>query len=205
MMRFSALLVFLLCVSASAETCTETVVIDSIEYQIPVQWCGQQIDTAELAKPEDLVKLPAELCYEGRRIYVTSATRKALMLMAEAARSDSVHLMVASGYRSAPYQARIIQRRIDNGQSFDNIMYSVAPPGYSQHETGRAVDFRANGVFGHTETYRWLAAHAAEYGFTETYPNVVGSSHPWEAWHWYFTPIPPDSTTDSEPPPSNDR
>ena len=49
---------------------------------------------------------------------------------------------------------------------------SVARAGYSEHNTGLAVDL--NGVletFDETPEYRWLQRHAHEYGFVLRYPE----------------------------------
>ncbi len=48
----------------------------------------------------------------------------------------------------------------------------AAPPGYSNHQSGHALDLNtsASGV------YAWLTNHAAAYRFARTVPS--------EAWHW---------------------
>jgi D-alanyl-D-alanine carboxypeptidase len=86
------------------------------------------------------------------------------------------------------YQRRVIARRMAEGKSFEAVTAYVAPPGYSQHETGRAVDLTAGErPFAQSATYRWLRQNAADYGFVETYPKDSPGPHPWEPWHWYFT------------------
>ena len=184
-MRWAVIIALWCGVTVAAEICTESVTIDTTQYAVPAQWCGNRIDSSELADPAQLVRLPTELCYQDRGIYVLPETRAALVRMANAARADSIFLVVSSGYRSVAYQGQIILRRLRSGADIETIMASVAPPGYSQHHTGRAVDFRNNGVFGESRVYRWLKAHAGKYGFIETYPNTASSPHPWEAWHWY--------------------
>jgi len=54
----------------------------------------------------------------------------------------------------------------------------AAPPGFSNHQMGMAVDWHANGplIGSHDNAgYKWLAAHAKDYGFY---------NFPQEAWHW---------------------
>ena len=172
--------------------CRDSIVIDSVTYALTDQWCGQRLDSADLAKPSGLVQLPQKCTFAEYRIYVTPATREAFVRMAEAAARDSVDLIADSGFRSPAFQRRIIRRRLAAGDSFARIVHMVAPPGYSQHHTGRALDLvPSEAVFAKTRTYRWLKKHAGQFNFHEAYPDSPDHRHPWESWHWLF--IPPDS------------
>ena len=140
-----------------------------------------------IAVKADLVRLPERFCFEDYRIYVMPAARDAFVGMAGAALKDSVHLIVDSGYRSGEFQEKIIKRRMAAGEDFEAVARFVAPPGYSQHETGCAFDLvPSEARFAHTETYAWLSEHAAEYGFVETYPEDSTHTRYWESWHWYY-------------------
>ncbi len=175
----------------------ETVVIDSIEYQVSEFWCGQLLDSSEIALPIDLVQLPQELTYEEYRIYVLPQARDALVVMAEAALKDSIELIADSGYRSLSYQRLIVKNRLAAGDSFEEIQTSVAPPGYSEHHTGRALDLcPSEARFAFTDTYCWLTEHAAEYGFYETLPENPAAPLTWESWHWTWREPPPATNED---------
>jgi D-alanyl-D-alanine carboxypeptidase len=174
---------------ARADDCVETIMIDSVEYRLSEQWCGTKLDSAEIAQPGTLVQLPQANTFEDYRIYVTRATRDAFVAMATAAKKDSVQLIADSGFRSPGFQQRIIKRRLEAGETFERIISMVAPPGYSQHHTGRALDLvPSEARFAHTPAYAWLTAHAARFGFHETYPDSPDGLHPWEAWHWVYVP-----------------
>ena len=59
-------------------------------------------------------------------------------------------------------------------------------PGYSEHQAGLATDINSVEVsFANTAEFRWLQAHAAEYGFILRYPDgleyITGFSY--EPWH----------------------
>lgn len=69
----------------------------------------------------------------------------------------------------------------------------VAPPSYSEHATGYALDFavRPEGncpdvdpCIAETAAGRWLLAHAPEYGFELSFPNGNPQGVTWEPWHW---------------------
>ena len=95
-------------------------------------------------------------------------TAKAFKVMAHAARKAGVELAVRSGFRSHAKQTRLY-RQYRRGTG--NL---AARPGYSQHESGRALDL----VVTREQTYRWLIAHANAFGFHRT---VRG-----EPWHWEY-------------------
>jgi len=187
------LAVFVLCVAVAgstvAEGCDETVVIDSVEYNVGERWCGQRLDSTAVADPTTLVRIPEQFCFEQFRIYVRPVVRDAFVLMAEAAAADSVDLIADSGFRSATFQARIISRRMEEGDTFERLIRFVAPPGYSQHETGRALDLvPSEARFVYTPVYEWLKENAAEFGFVESLPEDTSGFAARESWHWYYLP-----------------
>ena len=187
-MQLNIIISILLLFLTSCDETDNTIVIDSVEYKIPANWEGKEIDSSLIADPEKLVQLPQENTFEDYRIYLNKEARDAFVIMAEAAKSDSVTLIVDSGYRSANFQIRIIKRRMEQGDSFERVMKFVAPPGYSQHETGRAVDLVPSEVrFAKTKTYEWLQENAGKFGFAETYPEDIEPKSRWEPWHWYYT------------------
>ena len=62
-----------------------------------------------------------------------------------------------------------------------------APPGYSQHSTGLAVDFSpVSDSFENTSGYTWLKANATTFGFKESYPKGSSKGAGFEPWHWQF-------------------
>jgi D-alanyl-D-alanine carboxypeptidase len=71
----------------------------------------------------------------------------------------------------------------------------VAVPGTSEHQTGLAVDLRSPGgrgtSFDNSREWRWLRAHAQNYGFVLRYPDgltkVTGIG--FEPWHWRYVGV----------------
>lgn len=183
-------------VPAAAQECADTVTIDSVAYRVPPPWCGKRLDDSQIADPDKLVRIPQEFTYQDWNIYVTPETRDAFVSMAKAAKKDGIRLKVDSGYRSAGLQTRLIKRRLHKGERFDKIAAMVAPPGYSEHETGTAVDLvPSEARFAHTDAYAWLRENAAKYGFRETYPEGKEDGVYWESWHWRY--IGTDSLSDA--------
>ena len=172
----------------------ETVRIGGQEFEVPPQWQGLRIEEKPPARKE-LAAVPRSLAKNHGLIFLRRDARDALVAMAAEAGKEGVALTIDSGYRSIRYQKKIIARQLAQGKTFSRITRFVAPPGYSEHRTGTAVDFTpSNWRFAATPQYHWLTAHAASYGFTETYPEN-GHRHPWEPWHWRYRPVGHHSAT----------
>ena len=174
---------------AVKNNCDEKINIDGIDYPVPERWCGKKLDNSTLANSKKLARVPHELSFENFKIYITPETKKALVKMAEAAKKDGISLIVDSGFRSIWYQKQIIRRRLEAGEKYEKLISFVAPPGYSEHHSARAVDFvPSEARFAHTDIYKWLKKNAAEFGFYETYPEDATGFTPWESWHWVYQP-----------------
>jgi len=187
------LLPLLLSIACSADEIKNTVsvpeyvVIDNHNYLVPEQWQGKKIDTTQMPNPKDLVQIPDENTFEDYRIYVRRETRNAFLFMVQAAAKDSIYFIVDSGYRSIAFQRRIILRRLKKGDDFGRIVKMVAPPGYSEHHTGYALDFcPSKAKFAYTATYQWLSENAGQFGFVQSLPEEDNNTTYWESWHWVY-------------------
>ena len=91
----------------------------------------------------DLVEVGPNLV--GRMQHLTPATARKWNELQAAAAEEGVQLLMVSGYRSIAYQARLIRKKINAGQSVSDILAVNAAPGFSEHHTGRRID-RQNGA-----------------------------------------------------------
>src|SRR5690606_31205051 len=113
-----------------------------------------------------------------------------------AARADGIQLYIVSAYRDLERQAEIIRRKQRQGLPLERILAASAPPGYSEHHTGRAVDINTPGCraleeeFEHTEAFRWLTRRAARFGFTLSFPRGNRYGYIFEPWHWLYIESP---------------
>ena len=112
---------------------------------------------------------------------------------------------VQSGYRSAEHQATLYWRQVNrfrnngygNTEAQSKAGTIVKRPGYSEHNSGLAVDmggsgnFRLEEDFKYTEAYKWLIAHCADYGFILRFPegkeNETGVIY--EPWHYRYVGV----------------
>lgn len=127
-----------------------------------------------------------------REQFATPNTAAAWTTMRDAARQDGIELQLISAFRSVDYQCTLIQRKIERGQTLDEILRVSAAPGYSEHHTGRALDLNTPGCdmlteqFEETEAFAWLCGHAGRFGFTLSYPRDNPYGIDYEPWHWAF-------------------
>lgn len=143
-------------------------------------------------EPAALVPIGADI--HGREQWLQPRAARALARILEAAHVDAVDLQLVSAFRSIEYQLGIIERKLARGLSMDEILHSSAAPGYSEHHTGRCVDFTTPGyaaleeAFETSPAYRWLHRHAGGFGFTLSYPRGNPHGIAYEPWHWCWNP-----------------
>ena len=117
--------------------------------------------------------------------------------MYRAAKKDGVTLTPFSAYRSVARQKisldSLVNAYIAEGYSREKAQAlaekEIRPPGTSEHNLGLCVDIvDTYQGFENTKAFRWLQAHAHEYGFILRYPKdkeaVTGITY--EPWHWRF-------------------
>lgn len=101
---------------------------------------------------------------DGKLVEVRTA--QAFGAMRAAARSAGVNIVIVSGFRTMDQQ-RYLYNLYLSGRG--NL---AARPGYSNHQSGLALDLNTSS----SGVYNWLSRNAARYGFRRTVPS--------EAWHW---------------------
>jgi D-alanyl-D-alanine carboxypeptidase len=132
--------------------------------------------------PPDLVSVGG-----GQMMRQEAAT--ALQQLFAGATAAGYKLQPLSGYRSYTTQQSVYAREVaTNGQAKADTQ--SAKPGYSEHQTGLAIDVGGGGCniedcFGTTAEGKWVAAHAHEYGFMIRYvpgkEDITGYRP--EPWH----------------------
>ncbi len=144
------------------------------------------------APPEDLASVGT---YHGRAVQLRPAAAQKFQEMAAAARSEGVYLIPISGFRSiADQEYLFFQRAQDQALRPQERALVSAPPGYSEHHTGYAVDIGDGTApatalqesFETTLAFRWLQAHAARYGYELSFPQGNSQGVSYEPWHWRF-------------------
>ncbi len=118
------------------------------------------------------------------------------LAMVDAARMEGVNLVPISGFRSlADQEYLFFQIKAQRGQVSTERSEVSAPPGYSEHHTGYAVDIGDGNVpathlspnFERTAAFKWLQANAAYFSFELSFPRNNPQGVSYEPWHWRFT------------------
>jgi len=120
--------------------------------------------------------------------------RDSLLKMREEAKKDGIYLVFLSGYRSINLQNDIFYslKSIRNQEAAERARVS-APPGYSEHSTGFAIDigdatqretdFETD--FENTDAFGWLIKNAAKFHFKLSF-NKDNKYIDYEPWHWRY-------------------
>lgn len=134
----------------------------------------------------------AEVDGSGNLHLLIPPAAKAWHSMKKAAAKERVILEIVSAFRTIEDQIDIIRDKIDRAMPMETILTLSAPPGFSEHHTGCAIDINTPGCaareapFEETEAFRWLAANADRFGYTLSYPRGNRWGFIYEPWHWFF-------------------
>lgn len=150
------------------------------------------------APPEQLAVLlvnkthPLPIAYEPDALdnfegyQISKSINAPLLALFMAAGAQSINLSVNSGYRDAERQKQIFDERVSQLGLLE-AKASTALPGYSEHQTGLAVDIGDD-----SNNYSWLEVNSWRYGFIQRYPegseDITGYSY--EPWHFRYVGIP---------------
>lgn len=114
--------------------------------------------------------------------------------MVDAAAAAGIRIIPISGFRTIADQEKLFQRQIRRQGNEVAAAQLSAPPGYSEHHSGYAIDVGDGNqpsadlkfAFEETPAYRWMQQNAGQFGFELSFPrnNIQGVS--FEPWHWRY-------------------
>lgn len=130
-------------------------------------------------------------CSEGEH-YLAGEAKEAYDKLCFASLEDGMNLSVTSSYRSYQDQEEVYNSYLElYGKSY--VEKYVATPGYSEHQTGLALDVKSknSSIFGNSEEYKWMVNNSYKYGFilryTESKKDITGYNS--EAWHFRYVGV----------------
>ena len=143
--------------------------------------------------PDDYIANLVE--YNGK--LVDSSIINDLDNMFKDAKKDGVNLKINTAYRDKEEQKDIYDRRIKayknegmtDKAAIEKTNSEVQKPGYSEHETGLAIDFsNPSNPEDNEPMWEWLNANSYKYGFILRYPkdkiDITKVSN--EEWHYRY-------------------
>ena len=190
------------------------------ENTVPANALGLTADEARTLLADPLMvlvnhtnKMPDDYTFDTKECGSATAVNKTLqtvacdafLAMQKAAAADGVTVWMQSGYRSVKYQTSLYEKKTqyyldkgyDNAAAKEKAAAVVNPPGYSEHNCGLAADLNSpehTGLdedFENTAAFRWLCAHAGDYGFILRYPKDAEDKTEiiYEPWHWRYVGV----------------
>lgn len=207
-------------VESSSAASFSTVSSSDVENNVPANALGLTAAEAQAILNDPLMilvnhtnQMPESYTFDTKECGSSTAVNKTLQTVAcdaflalqKAAADDGVTVWMQSGYRSVAYQTKLYERKTqyyrdkgyDEATAREKAAAIVNPPGYSEHNCGLAADLNSpehTGLdegFENTAAFRWLCAHAGEYGFILRYPKGAEDKTEitYEPWHWRYVGV----------------
>lgn len=138
--------------------------------------------------PKDLVKISSVYSYGEN--YIKEEVLDNFIAMFNSAKEENLTLIINSAYRSFKEQEDIYNSiKLTSGSKVDE---KAARPGFSEHQTGLALDiitYNSKGSeFDSTDEFKWLQENAHKFGFILRYPkdkeHLTGYNY--ESWHYRY-------------------
>lgn len=154
------------------------VVVDPVR-RLPTDWA-----------PDDLVAVD-DLAFRAGALEVRALLVHDLRAMHAAATAAHARFVVTSGFRSQERQQRLWTAEVERLGTPSRAAAGMARPGRSEHQLGTTIDVvdpslpRLTPDLVDTPAGRWLAIHAADYGFVVSYPHGERATTCYkpEPWH----------------------
>ena len=130
-------------------------------------------------KPDDIKDVINWYAYGNQSI--KEEVYNQFIKMYNTALNENLRIIINSSYRTYDEQ-----KNIHNNSSDDY----AARAGFSEHQTGLALDFTTTKgvIFEETDEFKWLQTNAYKYGFILRYPkgkeHITGFSY--EPWHYRY-------------------
>ncbi|MDQ1547761.1 MAG: zinc D-Ala-D-Ala carboxypeptidase [Actinomycetota bacterium] len=146
--------------------------------------------------PKDLVTVP--VAHDNPAVMRRDASAALVAMFAAGAAEGAGAMQVQSSYRSYPVQVQVYNGWVSSLGKTQADKQS-ARPGYSEHQTGLAVDISPvpltcslAACFGTTPQGEWLAANAWRFGYLLRYPadKTAITGYEYEPWHFRFIGVP---------------
>lgn len=139
--------------------------------------------------PENLEEISKQYALSNMKL--VKEAKEAFEEMAKAVKKEGLNIVAMSTYRDYTYQTNLYDKYVKQDGKEAADTYS-GRPGYSEHQTGLAVDVFNNKEsyinFHTTEEFIWMQEHAKEYGFILRFPQnkEEETGYQYESWHYRY-------------------
>ena len=143
-------------------------------------------------EPYDLTLIDKSYACDNK--YLRMEAKNAFEKLASDAKNEGYNIIAVSTYRSYEYQEKLYNNYAIN-KGFYYADMSSARAGFSEHQTGLAVDVADESLdydnFENTKEFKWMMNNAYKYGFILRYPkakfHITGFKY--EPWHYRYVGI----------------
>lgn len=139
--------------------------------------------------PEDLVNVSEDYAVDDKQKGNETMIRNFMKMSDDCKEAVGYKILVRSGYRDYKTQQDTYNLYLNTyGKKYAENY--VAHPGFSEHQTGLAVDVKAesSNTFAGTKESKWLKENAYKYGFIFRYASdtedITGIKY--ESWHYRY-------------------
>jgi LAS superfamily LD-carboxypeptidase LdcB len=139
--------------------------IAAIAFAAKSENCGQAYNKGTALGPKQCVRVQGKL--------VVIETANAFAVMEKAANAAGITLKVNSGFRTMAEQQHLYGCYQSKACNNGNL---AAKPGYSNHQSGKALDI----AVAQPAVFTWMRNNASKFGFVRTVAS--------ENWHWEHRP-----------------
>ncbi len=119
---------------------------------------------------------------------------QAFINMHNDAKKENITLIINSSYRSYQEQEETYDTNLKaHGKDYADKF--AAHPGFSEHQTGLALDIMSTGTdrynFEESDAFKWLQENAHKYGFILRYPKDKEylTGYDYESWHYRYVGV----------------
>lgn len=168
---------------------TDYKIVDKFNYNMLVNKYNQ---LPKEFKPDNLIKVDSKYSTSNDN-YGNSVMLDNFYKMSDALTDDlNLKIYIRSGYRSYENQEEVYNQYLKT-YGKDYVKKYVAFPGFSEHQTGLAIDIKASSsnTFANTKEAKWMSDNAHKYGFIQRYikkkENVTGYQN--EPWHYRYVGV----------------
>ena len=129
--------------------------------------------------------------YSNNKQYLTKEANLAFENMAKDIEKIGLKIIAVSTYRSYNYQKELFNKYVKE-KGIEYASMCSAKAGYSEHQTGLAVDIADNSLdydnFDKTKEFDWVKKNAHKYGFILRYPKdkIAITKYKYEPWHFRY-------------------
>jgi len=139
--------------------------------------------------PFDLVLIDSKYSHNGKMLRKEAAL--AFEKLSSEAQNLGYRIVAVSAYRDYDYQKNLFNYYVSE-KGLDYALECSARPGFSEHQTGLAVDVEGTNRdydhFDEADEFEWMKNNAHKYGFILRYPKGKEkiTKFKYEPWHYRY-------------------